>query len=402
MKKWERALKGELIFLVIFLIATSFLLLLPRMKHAKYPNQVFADVIIIIFCAIIGIIALVLYLLRQRSRRIEKISRWLNIITVPFALSITWIALSVIASTRLPKFQIISEIIMGLIYLVVYLPVVIVDYSAIKNWLGRIIATVLLFMAILSGSGTKFSGIIGTMFNSGFISAITGFIVAIILAKRWGFSGNPNIKAAASSNFSWLTCFFLLLFTAMFVFWNVYCGNGNNLFSVLFKVDWEPFKPTWTSLFSALEAGILEESVRYLTILALLARFASSNKRIEWTILLSAVVFGLMHLSNFGWQKLDATISQVTYAWAFGLVLAAVYLYTGQLWLPMIFHFLNDFLVMSQPGGMGPGTWSGSINDWLSLLVSVVLPAAITVWMLFGRRKQTMLDNSEKLLNKNL
>ena len=53
----------------------------------------------------------------------------------------------------------------------------------------------------------------------------------------------------------------------------------------------------------------------------------------------------------------------------------------------MLFHFANDFLNYAQVGGMTAQTWRGDANDWLNLLVQVVVPIAITIWMLTGAKK---------------
>ncbi|KRK44803.1 hypothetical protein FC63_GL000636 [Lactobacillus amylovorus DSM 20531] len=48
-----------------------------------------------------------------------------------------------------------------------------------------------------------------------------------------------------------------------FVFWNQFCGDGNNLWQVLFKANISPLELTWNIWFMALEAGIFEEPFRY-------------------------------------------------------------------------------------------------------------------------------------------
>lgn len=95
-------------------------------------------------------------------------------------------------------------------------------------------------------------------------------------------------------------------------------------------------KPTWASFCRALEAGVFEETNRYLTILALIVGFANSKYRVQITVIVSAVVFGLLHFTNLGGQDFAAILNQVIYAAALGLVLAILYLYTGKLWLPML------------------------------------------------------------------
>ena len=66
-------------------------------------------------------------------------------------------------------------------------------------------------------------------------------------------------------------------------------------------------KPTWASFCRALEAGVFKETNRYLTILALIVGFANSKYRVQITVIVSAVVFGLLHFTNLGGQDFAAT-----------------------------------------------------------------------------------------------
>ena len=48
-------------------------------------------------------------------------------------------------------------------------------------------------------------------------------------------------------------------------------------------------------------------------IIALIAGLAKNKYRLEWTIIISSVILGLMHFTNLGMQKFAATLSQATY-----------------------------------------------------------------------------------------
>lgn len=52
----------------------------------------------------------------------------------------------------------------------------------------------------------------------------------------------------------------------------------------------------------------------------------------------------------------------------------------------------------AQVGGMTAQTWRGDANDWLNLLVQVVVPIAIIIWMLTGQRRLVMEQNIMRLL----
>lgn len=73
----------------------------------------------------------------------------------------------------------------------------------------------------------------------------------------------------------------------------------------------------------------------------------------------------------------------------FGLVLLVLY-------LPIAVVDVGQ--IKNAVGGMTAQTWRGDANDWLNLLVQVVVPIAITIWMLTGQRRLVMEQNIMRLL----
>ena len=83
--------------------------------------------------------------------------------------------------------------------------------------------------------------------------------------------------------------------------------------------------------------GTLFNSFRY--------RFGESRKGIVKAILISSIVFGLLHFSNLipSPTRVIATTSQVIYTSAFGCCLACVYYITDSIWVVSVLHGLIDF-----------------------------------------------------------
>ena len=345
-------------------------------------------------------IVLICDLLKKRSTKWATAARWLAILIVPAILSLTWYILFGNILHQV-SFKLFITILFGLILLVMDLPVAVVALGQVKNWLGRLIAACFFDMVLLSSTAIELKPKgINVLIVSGFLAAVAAFLAATLIAKYWGFSFNPNLKWRKSRNWSNITLILLLLFCICFAFWAQFCGQGDNVGEILFKPDFEALKPTWMSFFSALEAGIFEETNRYLTILALIAGFANSKYRVQISVIVSAIVFGLLHLNNLGGQKFAATLNQVIYAAALGLVLAILYLYTGKLWLAMLYHFGIDYLDYALAGGIKPQVWSGDLSDWISSIVLVLVPVAIAIWMITDKRKMVMDENIERLLDK--
>lgn len=76
-----------------------------------------------------------------------------------------------------------------------------------------------------------------------------------------------------------------------------------------------------------------------------------------------------------------------------------LYLYSGKLWLPMLFHFLTDYFANIQSGWNSAGwTFNGTAADYLEEFVIVAVPLAVSIWFMFGKRRQVLEENADRLL----
>nr|WP_290123031.1 CPBP family intramembrane glutamic endopeptidase [Lentilactobacillus senioris] len=92
-------------------------------------------------------------------------------------------------------------------------------------------------------------------------------------------------------------------------------------------------------------AGITEELIfRGILLPGSLTHFNGHRGGIWYAVLISSVAFGMAHMVNLADQPLEATLLQGSNAFAVGLVLAALYLRTRSLILPMILHGTNDYI----------------------------------------------------------
>lgn len=78
-----------------------------------------------------------------------------------------------------------------------------------------------------------------------------------------------------------------------------------------------------------------------------LERFGDSKKGIWYSIIISGVIFGLMHIGNMFTQGQDiiTTISQVLNAAAIGIIFGLIYYKTKNIWSVIILHGLWDFSI---------------------------------------------------------
>ncbi|WP_394179446.1 CPBP family intramembrane glutamic endopeptidase [Yoonia maritima] len=92
-----------------------------------------------------------------------------------------------------------------------------------------------------------------------------------------------------------------------------------------------------------------------------------------YAMLLSAILFGAMHLANgLTGQPMLATLQQVAFAFLVGVFLAPIALKTGNLWVVIIWHAVWDFLVyLSQLVGV--------LHHYA--LIGIMVQTLISVWL---------------------
>lgn len=100
------------------------------------------------------------------------------------------------------------------------------------------------------------------------------------------------------------------------------------------------------------------------------------------TVFFSALAFSLCHLANlFGGAGIGATLLQVGYTFLTGAMFGAVMLYTRNVLLPAILHFIYDVggLIFSESVGIG----YGNIWDTATVIITVALGALATAYFTF-------------------
>ena len=107
-----------------------------------------------------------------------------------------------------------------------------------------------------------------------------------------------------------------------------------------------------------------------------------------WTAtIISSVQFGLLHLTNFyyGGQSFDYTAGQMVNAGAFGFLCCALMIFTGSIWVPIVFHGLSDFPLMMQSEVAFKAQVTGGA-DWFGTLVEAGLMIVVALVLITWRR----------------
>ena len=184
---------------------------------------------------------------------------------------------------------------------------------------------------------------------------IGAFVIALLyvyLYKIKGFFSFSKFKYAFL-----LACPFILFVLTIFIDPN-------------FKIP--TLETLLLGVIAGLAPGVSEEVIFRGVLISYVMKFFKSSKGIYGVLIVSALLFGLAHLGNVGAAPLDATIFQVFYASAIGILFGAVYLRTGNLWVLIFCHALNDIIVAAF-------TTNGLVADALVWNASNIATAIISI-----------------------
>ena len=128
-------------------------------------------------------------------------------------------------------------------------------------------------------------------------------------------------------------------------------------------------------------------------LIALLERYHKTRFQIWLTVLLSSILFGLMHLLNLAeGADFGSLMQQVGYSMLVGAMCAIVLMLTGNLWISVLLHAGFDFCGLLLPT-LGHGTWFYPATIWVTVGL-VVLIGLYLVLRLFAKG----MANTERLL----
>ena len=155
---------------------------------------------------------------------------------------------------------------------------------------------------------------------------LAGLLLLIIFHKCFEFK-------------KWFSGFVIMLPALLFAVWNIalcfIAGGGNPSFDA-------------SMLIFAFAPAIFEE-VLFRGIF--IHNLQENGKEPIQTLLISAALFGVIHLTNIVGMPPAQVLVQTGYAFVVGLVLGAIYIRSGDLASLIIAHFLIDFTSRVFPGG---------------------------------------------------
>lgn len=397
-KVWNKLLDIELIIgmvvsIIIGIVGES----LPRLYWSR-------------MCWIALTILLLNFILKiwgKNKHSIKIASQWLGSLTLILIFNFLIYTTTSMLNLMVKPLVLVSSIVGVVLLLLVDIPVVVVNFPVVKNWFMRLFMIFILYLNY-SYNVNRFlgtSGVIKAIIRSGVIIALATFILAFFITRAWQLKFQWNLKLGKSKNFQWLALILLLTFSVWFAFFNSFVTLAPSLADLLcfWQWDFSTFEVTLNSVLAAIEAGIFEETLRYLNLVILLVAMRNFKYRMIFAIVISSILFSLSHLGNLGISTflikfdLETTLQQVVYTFGAGMLFAVIYLYTGKLWLSISIHGLVDLIALSET----PLTRivSPLITDgWISAIIILLIPLVVALLMMTGKRKKFMEENVGRII----
>ena len=400
-KRWQQIFDAQMLIALIVTI----LEMIPRRERTAGN---FAQLVILVL--VIGFNFYVQFNRKNSSKINYEINRWINLWLFSGIFINIWVEAGNYFLLNFKQLEILWVLLLWVAYLVLLLPLAVLYAGDLKKWYLRILAVYLLDQQYGPDQLLLVSKNLRIMHSitwQGVIAALALLILACFLGYAWGYRFNPNLKFVKSRNFQMSIFVIVIAFATIDLFYNAFSDYDKQIWTAFFSysIDIQSKYLTIPNLTSAIEPGILEETERYLMVLIFIAGFNRFPKwRVPIAVYASGILFGLSHAGNVGWngETLSATIAQVIGVMGSGFLWAVLYLYSGKLWLPMIFHFLMDYLADLQSGWNSAGwQFSGWDTDYISEILMVAVPLAFTIWMMFGQRRAVLEENANRLLNSN-
>lgn len=357
------------------------LLILAMMMIRNYEFNRHRIAMLLLATVIILAVALVVELWEQLPPVVKRVNAWLQALTQPLILILAWdvITREIIVLLHLPSRGVVT--LMIAYYFIMFAPFASVIGGQLTFSIERFIFAFWMLPVVFLPLMALPTDLIDNHFllmalSTGAVGTVAYFILMTTVMRAWKLSW-PGLRPHWSGDFNWWILFGLVVVDLLFTGLNI--GEWPNVHLA-----------SWHLTMSAFEAGVMEETLFRFAILGILFyAWRNVKQRLPLAIVTSALLFGLVHLSNAMLQRWDMTVLQAVSAFALGLFFAVVYVYTGQLWLTMVMHGLLDwtsFVVTGSDLMKGSTTWA----DWVSVLLELVVFAGITAWMMFGQRRQVM------------
>ncbi|RVU71453.1 MULTISPECIES: CPBP family intramembrane glutamic endopeptidase [Lactobacillus] len=364
----------------------------------KYTDIIFTGIVLLLF---------LLNFIWTKNKYISFSVRWASIITLPMIFLYFLSGIFDTWSDNFSQHNLYAAIYMLLIC-VLFIPIAETVFKQVISPLGKMISVLFLFVETVTlgyyDTFSKLSPIIKAINDYHVASAVASFLVFQIILDQ-----KMSLRKLKNPYFSFLILILIILFNIWLAFFEQFFGNAHSYAEAFW--DWgHNFDPTaftffefnFSNVFRSLYAGILEEGMRVLNIIMLLVIFKNTKYRLSLSVFISSLIFALLHFNLLFDPSRDliSVIQQVIVVFGVGCLWAVTYLYTGQLWLNVLLHTFFDYIAFSTTPLAHAALSPLSIyyDGFVEAIFLALIPILFTIFMFFGKRKQTMLDNADQLI----
>lgn len=232
-------------------------------------------------------------------------------------------------------------------------------------FLGTLFVTDLVFSIVLLFAGANFTTMDTYLYST--LQELAGAAVMVLVLKKTGRAGILFRRGSGFFNGLLVGMYPLVLI-------------GYSFFATLMfqRPENTPLLPLGrilTFLLSMMMVGVAEEFVfRGVIAQTLLEHYGTSRGGIWKACIVSGLLFGAGHLTNILGSEPFGVLMQCLFAAALGVLFAAIYFRTGNLWVTVFLHGMMDISSMLIGGLYGTTTLAESVSGYnITMLYSVVL-----------------------------
>lgn len=395
MKTLNSSLHPVILFQTIISLLVEFIFIFPTANRQFKTLNLFN-----ISLSIVLLIALVLAIL---SKRLHFLS-WSNTVVIIIfpAFNLFLIPIFFRTMNGFLKLGIFSELVFILSLFLINIPLFKLELDTLETPVIRFLFIFVFYTAARYSPlyyPTYLPKILNQFLDTYFWFSIFMLFSWVLIFNAWSNTWKFNIKVLPNNNYQIWAVIILVFYMIWFSFFDQFINLGTS-WSEIFGSWSYPISQlhfSWYNLMYALFTGILEESFRWANLQILLPYFQNKFLPILGPILISAFFFGIYHYTLSYTLNLNS-ILYVIDAFVMRLVLAGIYLYTGKLYITILFHAAID-LVGFKLGSLV--NYNLGLLDYPQQLVLIILINMIFFIFLFtGKRRKGIAINVSKLIKK--
>lgn len=240
-------------------------------------------------------------------------------------------------------------------------------------FLASLFVTDLIFTIVLVLFRADFSALDTYLYST--LQELVGALVAVLFLVRTDRAGLLRRRGSGFFN-GLLVGMYPLFFIGYTAFGTLAFGRPDTPLLPLPRI--------LTFLLNMILVGVAEELVfRGIIAQTLLERYGTARAGVWKACLVSGVLFGAAHLSNLLGSAPFGVLMQCVFAASLGVMLAAIYFRTGNLWVTVFLHSAMDIAAMLIGGLYGTTSVAESVSGYdASRLLSVAVYLIPTVFLL--------------------